>query len=84
MNVLETSYAVGAAHPALIEQTIGRCFEETVARFPDREAVVSCHQGLRYSYRQLDREVGRLASALLRLGLRTGERVGIWSHNNME
>jgi fatty-acyl-CoA synthase len=84
MSVLETSYAVGPSHSPLIEETIGRCFEGVVARFPEQEAIVSCEQSLRFTYRQLDIEVNRLASALLRLGLQAGERIGIWSHNRME
>ncbi len=46
--------------------------------------LVSVHQGRRYSYAALAAEVDRLASALLGLGLRPGERIGIWSHNNVE
>jgi fatty-acyl-CoA synthase len=80
----ENSHAVGATHPPLIEETIGRCFEAVVDRLPDHEALVSCQQGLRYTYSQLNREANRLASALLRAGLRTGDRIGIWSHNNAQ
>jgi len=80
----ELSHAVGATHPPLIEQTIGRCFEEVADRLSDHEALVSCQQGLRYTYGQLNREANRLASALLRAGLRTGDRIGIWSHNNAQ
>jgi fatty-acyl-CoA synthase len=80
----ELSHAVGATHPPLIEQTIGRCFEAVAGRLPDHEALVSCQQGLRYTYSQLNREANRLASALLGVGLRTGDRVGIWSHNNAQ
>lgn len=53
-----------------------------VERQPDREALVSRHEGLRFSYRELQAESDRLASALLKLGLAPGDRVGIWSHNN--
>jgi fatty-acyl-CoA synthase len=81
---LHESHARGASHPALIEQPIGAYFDAMVARDPGREALVSVHQGLRYSYGQLQAESGRLASALLSLGLQPGDRVGIWSHNNAE
>ena len=47
------------------------------------EAVVSRHERERYSYRALQVEVNRLASALLNLGLLPGDRIGIWSHNNI-
>lgn len=81
---LTTSLAVGATDVPLIEQTLGDFFDAMVARQPEREALVSVHQGRRYTYRSLQAEARRLASALLGLGLVPGDRVGIWSHNNAE
>ncbi|MBO9677230.1 MAG: AMP-binding protein [Acidovorax sp.] len=78
------SQAQGATGTPLIEQTIGQFFDAMAARQGGREALVSVHQGLRYSYAQLHAEVRRLASALLGLGLQKGDRIGIWSHNNAE
>ena len=78
------SLARGATDVPLIEQTLGDFFDAMVERQPDHEALVSVHQRRRYSYRELQRETDRLASALLGLGLLPGERVGIWSHNNAE
>jgi fatty-acyl-CoA synthase len=84
MAQLVTSYDRGSQELPLIEQTIGDFFDAMASRFPDNEALVACHQQLRYSYRELQREANRLASALLGLGLQPGERVGIWSHNNAQ
>jgi len=81
---LSISHDHGAHDIPLIEQTIGSFFDAMVARVPDHEALVSCHQQLRYSYRALQTEARRLASALLNLGLQRGDRVGIWSHNNAQ
>ncbi|MES2612642.1 MAG: AMP-binding protein [Pseudomonadota bacterium] len=81
---LATSLARGATDMPLIEQTLGDFFDAMVARQPEREALVSVHQKLRYTYRSLHAEASRLASALLGLGLVPGDRVGIWSHNNAE
>ncbi|MDZ7861884.1 AMP-binding protein [Acidovorax sp.] len=81
---LVTSLARGATDVPLIEQTLGDFFDAMVARQPEREALVSVHQQLRYTYRSLQAEARRLASALLGLGLVPGDRVGIWSHNNAE
>lgn len=81
---LVTSLARGATDVPLIEQTLGDFFDAMVARQPEREALVSVHQQLRYTYASLQAEARRLASALLGLGLVPGDRVGIWSHNNAE
>ncbi|MDO5087945.1 MAG: AMP-binding protein, partial [Comamonadaceae bacterium] len=81
---LTHSHARGATTQPLIEQTIGAFFDDMVEKVPDREALVVAHQRRRYTYRQLQAESRRLASALLRLGLQPGDRVGIWSHNNAE
>jgi fatty-acyl-CoA synthase len=78
----ELSYAKGATDVPLIEQTIGDFFDAMVARQPDREALVSRHEGRRYTYRELQTASNQLASALLASGLAPGDRVGIWSHNN--
>ncbi|MDH4427749.1 MAG: AMP-binding protein [Acidovorax sp.] len=82
--LLEGSYARGATDVPLIGQTIGAFFADMVARQSGREALVSVHQGRRYTYAQLQTEAHRLASALLGMGLVPGDRVGIWSHNNAE
>ncbi|RCW64802.1 AMP-binding protein [Pseudorhodoferax soli] len=76
------SYAKGATAPALIEQTIGDCFDAVAARQPEALALVSRHEGVRLTYGQLQADANRLASALLRSGLVPGDRIGIWSHNN--
>ena len=60
---LVNSYARGATDVPLIEQTIGAFFADMVARQPEREALVSVHQGRRYTYAQLQTEAHRLASA---------------------
>ncbi|MDQ0568224.1 fatty-acyl-CoA synthase [Variovorax paradoxus] len=79
---LTESYGKGATDVPLIEQTIGDFFDDMAARQPDREALISRHEGRRFTYRELQAESNRLASALLNLGLAPGDRVGIWSHNN--
>ena len=80
----EPAFERGVTEPPLIEQTIGAFFDAVVARQPDREALVSRHQQRRFTYRELQVQSRRLASALLRLDLQPGDRVGIWSHNNAE
>ncbi len=78
----QPSIAHGTTDTPLIEQTIGAFFDAMVEAQPERDALVSRHEGVRFSYRELQTESNRLASALLGLGLAPGDRVGIWSHNN--
>jgi fatty-acyl-CoA synthase len=82
-SMLAYSLAHGPTLTPLIERTIGDVFDAAVEKWPAREAVVSRHERERYSYRALQVEVNRLASALLNLGLLPGDRIGIWSHNNI-
>jgi len=79
-----SSYVHGASAQALIGQTIGNYFDEVCARHSAREALVVTHQKVRLSYGELHDKANRLACGLLRLGLKRGERIGIWSQNNLE
>src|SRR5262245_55742907 len=84
MTQARRSYVSGASDTPLLGTTIGDMFDGIAARYPDREALVSRHQGLRYSYRELREEVDRCARALMALGVGKGERVGIWAPNCAE
>ena len=78
------SYTSGTSDLPLLGITIGDLFDRMAARYPDNEAVVSRHQGLRYTYRQLKEEVDRCARALIGLGVAKGQRIGIWAPNCAE
>jgi len=78
------SYVHGASAQTLIGETIGRWFDAACERHAERDALVVRHQQLRLSYAELRQRVDALACGLMRLGLKTGERIGIWSPNNAE
>jgi fatty-acyl-CoA synthase len=78
------SYAHGATAVPLLGETIGHNLERTTARVPDGDALISCHQGKRYTYVQLNEAVDRLACGMIGAGLRTGDRVGVWAPNRAE
>jgi fatty-acyl-CoA synthase len=78
------SYVHGASEEPLIGETIGRYFDAVCATGGARDALIVRHQGVRLTYTQLRERVDALACGLLRLGLVPGERVGIWSQNNLE
>ena len=72
------SHAQGPTIP-LHERPIGVYFDDVVAAHPERAALVSRHQGLRLTYRQLRDEVDRTAAGLWGLGIRPGDRIGMWA-----
>jgi fatty-acyl-CoA synthase len=77
------SYAIGPTAP-LIEKTIGQVLADAAARRPSGMALISRHQGLRLTYADLLAESERTARGLWGLGLRPGDRAGIWSSNCAE
>ena len=81
--MLPLSYSRGAAAP-LLEKTISQALADTAARFPEREALVVCHQDARFTWSELDREATRVARGLAGLGLAPGDRAGIWASNCIE
>ncbi len=78
------SYACGDTSAAMLDETIGANLDRTVAQFGEREALVSCAQGQRFTYAELGSAVDELARALMAAGLATGDRIGIWSPNRVE
>ena len=78
------SHDKGATGVPLIEQTIGAYFDAACAKHASREALVSRHQNDRLTYAELKRRVDAVACSLRRLGLEKGDRVAIWSQNNVE
>src|SRR3954471_8644979 len=83
-RAMARSYAHGASDTPLLGETIGESLERTVARFPEREALVVRQQGIRLTYAELNQQVDRLARALIPAGLDTGDRLGIWAPNCAE
>jgi fatty-acyl-CoA synthase len=78
------SYSCGPQAPPLLEQTIGANLDATIGRFGDREALVSCHQGVRYTWAELGEAVDEVARGLIAAGLVKGDRLGVWSPNCAE
>ena len=78
------SYVHGATDIALLGETIGANLRRTVARHPDRDALVVPFQDFRATYTELWDLTTRLARALLARGISKGDRVGIWAPNRYE
>jgi fatty-acyl-CoA synthase len=69
---------------SLLRMTIGDLFDAVSSRFPDGEALVDIPKKTRYSYRELQRIVARLAGGFLKLGIAKGEHLAIWAPNRSE
>ena len=78
------SHVVGADAPPLLEITIGEALQLAASRWPQGEALVSVHQGIRWTWSELASRADSLAAGFLTLGLGKGDRVGIWAPNCAE
>ncbi len=84
MSRLQASYVHGTGATPLVGATVGACLDRAAALRADQDALVVRHQGVRWTYGRLAREVDAFAAGLIFLGLRPGDRVGIWSPNNAQ
>jgi fatty-acyl-CoA synthase len=83
-QLLASSRSLGSRATPLTAQTLGDALTAMAALQPAVEAVISVHQGIRWTYAEFAREVEQLALALLGLGIAKGDRVGVWSPNCAE
>ncbi|MDQ6875128.1 MAG: AMP-binding protein [Actinomycetota bacterium] len=75
------SYSSGPSATPLLGDTIGANLDRAVARHSQREALVDCLSGRRWTYAEFGAAVDRLAAGLLDRGIVKGDRVGIWAPN---
>lgn len=60
-------------------RTLSQVLSETTRAFPQRDAIID--QGCKISYQELNERVNQLARGLIELGVRKGEKVGLWMPN---
>ena len=77
------SYARGPEAP-VFEKTIHEAFTDAVRRDPAHDALIVVHQDVRLSYRRVGRKGRTDRAGLAGLGLRPGDRVGVWASNCLE
>ena len=78
------SYTSGTAEKPLLGMTIGEMLDRTAEKYPDNEALVCLHQDIRWTYKEFLAKVNEAARAFLAIGVKRGDRVGIWAPNRYE
>jgi fatty-acyl-CoA synthase len=68
----------------LVRKTVGGLLDEVALKFPEKEALVDLSQGVRYSYKELLAMVSQMAKGFLKLGLKQGDHLALWSPNRWE
>ncbi|KAJ8251391.1 hypothetical protein GJAV_G00220830 [Gymnothorax javanicus] len=81
---LTTSYVHGTSSKSLLSQTVGQTLQNSAERWPDREAMVFRESGIRRTFSQFQQDVDQAAAGLLALGLKRGDRLGMWGPNTYE
>jgi fatty-acyl-CoA synthase len=78
------SYVHGAAGEPLLGRNIGWALDRAAVTWADHPALISRGQGVWWTWRELRDRADAFAAGLLALGLRRGDRIGIWSLNRTE
>ncbi|KAL5274752.1 ACSF2 family protein [Megaselia abdita] len=79
----ELSYIHEIGQKPLVYRNIGQQFDIAVKRFPNVEAIVSCHENIRLTYTQLRDQADRLGAAFIKLGLKSGDVIAVWGPNTI-
>ncbi|MFG2693041.1 AMP-binding protein [Kitasatospora sp. NPDC048407] len=80
----QPSHSSGPSGTPLLGDTVGANLDRAVRAFPDREALVECATGRRWTYERLAADVDAVALGLRARGVGRGDRVGIWAPNRAE
>jgi fatty-acyl-CoA synthase len=65
----------------LLEFTLGGLLEKWASESPDHEFMVYPDRNLRFTYSQFNHRVNQLAKGLISIGIKPGDKVGIWANN---
>ncbi|MCP4317265.1 MAG: AMP-binding protein [Hyphomicrobiales bacterium] len=84
MEKIKNSYVHGVSEMPLRGQTIGTCFDETATSYGANDALIVAHQNVRWNYAELQKKVDAWAAGFIALGLKPGDRIGIWTPNCWE
>ena len=84
MSESAISYVNGTSSEPLMYKTIGAALDDATTAWPNKEGVIVRQQDIRWSFETLNNAANEFAAGLIALGFKPGERIGIWSPNNIE
>jgi len=84
MKTVAKSYFHRGGTEPLLGATIPEHFQNVVGRYPTHEAIVSLPQAKRLTYQELSNAIDHLARGLVGIGFGKGDRIGVWSTDNLE
>jgi fatty-acyl-CoA synthase len=67
-----------------VRKTVGDVLDEVAVKVPEKEALVDLSGGRRFSYKELLALVNQTAKGFLKLGLKQGDHLALWSPNRWE
>lgn len=65
----------------LLNYTLGGMLEKWASETPETDFMVYPDRGLRFTYAEFNNRVNDLAKGLIAIGLKPGDKVGIWANN---
>lgn len=78
------AYTHGVSNEPLLYKTIGQQLKETTEKYPDNIVLNSRHQKIKFTYSEFLKRSEQIAASLIQLGFEKGDRIGIYSPNNVE
>ena len=78
------SYVSGGTDDPLRFRTVSQALDKCAGHHGSRDAAIFAADGITLSWYDLQRRSDEVAAALLALGIRRGNRVGIWAPNRVE
>ncbi|XP_062547097.1 medium-chain acyl-CoA ligase ACSF2, mitochondrial-like isoform X1 [Armigeres subalbatus] len=83
-NERNQSYIHHIGKDPLVYRNVGQHLRLAAEKYPNNEALVSCHENKRFTYSEALEKADRIAASFYQLGLKKGDRVGIWAPNGSQ
>ncbi|PNF23398.1 hypothetical protein B7P43_G12237, partial [Cryptotermes secundus] len=84
VSTYKPSYLHRPGAEPLFALTLGQLAQKAAEEWGEKEALVSVYEQQRYTFKEMLEKADRLAAGLLQLGLKPGDRLGIWGPNSSD